>query len=432
MIENIVQRIEKKMPKDAAEELLRLDKNIRANVLKLLKEETIANILPEIDEEYRSEIFLQLPLDKAIRVFALLKSDERVDLLQLIPRELHTILLESLPKKEREELILLEKYPKGTVGSLMTKEFISLNENISVDDAIRYIRENAKKFETIYYVYITNEKNELKGVLSLRELLLADGKKKLKEIMKKNVIKVNPMNDQEYAAKLMKDYNLAALPVVNDNNKLIGIITYDDILEIIDEERGEDIIKIGGSEFLEESYKTSSILKLYRKRIIWLAGLLLGEILVSIYLKSFEENLLKFIALTFFLPLILASAGNAGSQSATLIIKSLILEEISIRDSIIIVKKELIQGILIGITLGLIALPISYLISGNFKLSLAILFGAIAAVTLSCIYGGLLPIIVKYFKLDPAIVSTPFVTTLSDILGTITYLTVSSIILLYF
>ncbi len=432
MLNDIVQEIEKRMPKDAAEILLRLDEETRRNVLKRLSEETIANILPEIDESIRGKIFLEIPLDKAKRIFLQLKSDERVDLLQTIPRELQDIFLEILPRKEAEEIEYLKKYPKGTVGSIMTKEFIALNENMLVDDAIRYIRENAKKFETIYYTYVIDSNNKLKGVLSLRELLLADGGKCLKDVMKKNVIKVRPEDDQEFAARLMKDYNLAALPVVSDDEKLIGIVTYDDIFEVLDEERGEDIIKIGGSQTIEESYKYSSVTELYKRRIVWLIVLLIGEIIVSLNLKFFEENLINFIALTFFLPLILASAGNAGSQSATLIIRGLILEEISIKDGLIIIRKELLQGFLIGITLGIITLPISYLISGSFKLSFAIFLGAMATIMISCIYGGVLPLIAKRLRLDPAIVSTPFVTTLSDVIGTVTYLTVSSIILLYF
>ncbi len=432
MLERIVQEIRNKMPKDAAEIIINLDENLRKEVFKRLTPEVIASIIPEIDEGLRGKIFSEIPIDKAREVFLQLRFDERVDVLQSLPKDFQEKLLESLPKIEADEIKKLETYPEGTVGSIMTKEVIALNEEMLVDDAIKYIRENAKKFETIYYTYVVDSKNRLKGVLSLRELLLADGNKKLKDVMRKNVIKVRPEDDQEYAAKLMKDYNLAALPVVKNDNTLLGIVTYDDILEVLDEERGEDIVKIGGSQSIKESYKYSSILDLYKKRIVWLILLLIGEIAVSLNLKLFEKNLLNFIALTFFLPLVLASAGNAGSQSATLIIKGLILEEISMQDALTIIRKEIGQGLLIGITLGIITMPVSYFISESFKLSLAIFLGALAAITISCIYGGLLPLIAKYFNLDPAIVSAPFVTTISDILGTITYLTVSSIILLNF
>ena len=315
-----------------------------------------------------------------------------------------------------------------TAGGIMTTEFIAIPYNISVDKAIKALRENAVNAETVYYVYVINLKNQLMGVISLRELIIASQDLMVSEVMKRNIISVNVNDDQEEVAKVVARYDFLAVPVVDDKNHLLGIITVDDVIDVIHEEAEEDIYKMAGVSGLEDDIN-AKLTSTLRSRLPWLFVTLLGGFISGNVLSAFSNQLDKMVVLTFFIPLLAGMGGNVGTQSSTVTVRGIatgFINKETVRKTI---TRELMIGVLIGGIMGSMVAILAYFWQYNMKLGIVVGLSMMANIFTAATMGTLVPLFFKRVGIDPAVASAPFITTAIDVLGLIIYSTLASILL---
>jgi len=428
-------------------------------IREFLDDQNIADVAELIDEypEYEAQIIANLSIHRAAstfkildfptqkRIVAELPSFKTAELLNELQADDRTSFLEDLPKKVLRDLIkLLEPeermitlsllgYPEDSVGRLMTPDYIYVYEHNTVNEVFDIIRKFGQDNETIDVIYVINDKGELLDDLRIKEFILAAPGKLVSELMDERVIALNVTDDQEHANQVFKMNNRVALPVVDTNNVLLGIITIDDILWVATEEFSEDMQKMGGTEALDEPYLEMPLLRLFRKRIGWLVVLFLGEMLTATAMGYFEDEIAKALVLTLFIPLIISSGGNSGSQASTLIIQAMAVGEITISDWWRVLRREILSGVMLGTILGIIGFvrvavwqqftdiygPHWFFIGCTVGVSLV---GVVLWGTLS---GSMLPILLKRLGADPAVSSAPFVATLVDVTGLIIYFSVA-------
>lgn len=368
----------------------------------------------------------------------LLAPDDVADLIQEIGVEGREETLSLLDPQTKREVTALLAYAEDNAGGLMSSRFVRLRPDMSVDEAISYLRiQSRTQVETIYYCYVLAYDQTLHGVVSFRELFSASPGVRVKDIMHTDVVKVPVNLDQEQIARLFQQQSLLALPVVDEAGHMQGIVTLDDIAETIQEEATEDIQKLGGTETLDAPYMKTPFPELIRKRAGWLSILFVGEMFTTSAMSYFQVEMERAIVLTLFLPLIISSGGNSGSQASTLIIRAMALGEVRIRDWWRVLGRELMSGLCLGIILGLIgfvrvvAWPARESLFGPHWLALAwtILFSVLGVVLWGTISGSMLPFLLKRLKLDPASASAPMVATIVDVTGLVIYFSVASIAL---
>jgi magnesium transporter len=366
--------------------------------------------------------------------------DDRTDFLEGLPSSIVRELIKLLNPEERKVTLSLFGYPENSVGRLMTPDYIYVSENDTIAEVMDNIRRNGKNSETIDVIYVINEKGELIDDIRIREFILNTPDKKVSDIMDRRMIALNAYQDQEEAYKAFKMNNRVALPVVSNSNKLLGIVTVDDVLWVATEEFSEDIQKIGGAEVLGEPYLHISLLKLIQKRAGWLIVLFLSEMLTASAMQHYQETgiFLKFADLILFIPLITSSGGNSGSQASSLIIQAMALGEVGVADWWRVMRRELMSGFSLGLLLGIIGFirvsswHLFHLANyGPHWLLMAIIifFALIGVIMWGSFIGSMLPLILKKFKQDPATSSAPFVATLVDVTGIVIYCTVALIVL---
>jgi magnesium transporter len=343
-------------------------------------------------------------------------------------------LIKTLDPEERKITLSLLGYPENSVGRLMTPDYVYVYEYNTVAHVLDTIRLVGKNSETIDVIYVINEKGELLDDIRIREFILATPEKKVSELMDKRVVSLNVEDDQEVASDVFRKNNRVALPVVSKSKKLLGIVTIDDILWVAQEEYTEDIQKIGGTEALDEPYLVISIPKLLKKRAGWLVLLLFGEMLTTTAMQFFQHEIEVATVLALFIPLIMSSGGNSGSQASTLIIQAMALGEVTIKDWWIVMRREIISGFLLGLILGLIGfLRVAFWHQLHIydygiywiRIAFTIGFSLVGIVLWGSLMGSMLPIFLKRMKLDPAASSAPFVATLVDVTGIIIYFSVA-------
>jgi len=397
-----------------------------ASVFKILELSTQKNIIRELPPHKTAALLNELPPDDRTYFFEELPSNVVRELIKLLNAE------------ERKVALSLLGYPENSVGRLMTPDYVYVYENNTVAEVLETIRRKGKDSETIDVIYVINKNGELIDDIRIREFLLSPPDKKVLEIMDERYIALNAYDDQEKANEVFKMNNRVALPVVSNSNKLLGIVTIDDMLWVASEEFSEDIQKIGGTEALEEPYLEIPIFRLFKKRISWLIVLFLGEMLTATAMKYFEAEIAKAVVLVLFVPLIISSGGNTGSQASTLIIQAMAVGEITIADWWRVLRREIISGLLLGTVLGIIGfLRIAVWSSfapqlyGEHWMSVGITVGValIGVVLWGTISGSMLPIILKKLGADPAVSSAPFVATLVDVTGLVIYFSVAFLIL---
>ena len=393
-----------------------------------------AGVFKILDPAEQKRIIENLPPFKSAELLNELPADDRVAFLEVLPNSVVRELIKTLDPDERKITLELLGYPENSVGRIMNPDYVYVYEYNTVKEVIETIRRFGTNSETIDVIYVINYKGELLDDIRIREIILASPEMKVNELMDDRFISLNANDDQELANAAFKMNNRVALPVTDDHNILLGIITIDDVLWITNEEFSEDIQKIGGTEALDEPYLDISILKLLKKRAGWLVLLFLGEMLTASAMQFFQHEIETATVLALFIPLIMSSGGNSGSQASTLIIQAMALGELTVKDWWKVMRRELITGMLLGIILGSIGL-LRISIWQNLHifdygehwnlLALTIFFSLMGIVLWGSLMGSMLPIILKRLKLDPAASSAPFVATLVDVTGIVIYFSVA-------
>lgn len=396
-----------------------------AGLFKILEFPTQQRIIQTLAPNKTAELMNELP------------ADDRTSFLEELPSDVVRELIKLLDIEERKITLSLLGYPENSVARLMTPDYVYVYENNTVAEVLNIIRRVGKNSETIDVIYVINQKGELLDDIRIREFILNRPDKKVNELMDSRVIALNAYDDQEVANEAFKMNNRVALPVVSNNNILLGIVTIDDVLWVANEEFSEDIQKIGGTEALEQPYLDMPLFKLFKKRVIWLIVLFIGELMTISAMHQFEDQIAKVVMLATFIPLIISSGGNSGSQAATLIIQAMALREISIADWWSIMRREIFSGLLLGTTLCVMGVSVIFIwhlfsdIFGLYYLSIAFTIGLslIGVVLWGTLVGSMLPLLLKKLGADPAASSTPFVATLVDVTGLIIYFSVAFLIL---
>ncbi|MFO0551935.1 MAG: magnesium transporter [Polyangiaceae bacterium] len=368
----------------------------------------------------------------------LLPPDDAADVIQHTPTEERDSILALLDSPTRREVRALLAYAEDAAGGLMSPRFARLRPEMTVDEAISYLRRQAhRKLETIYYAYVLDAEQRLRGVVSFRDLFGASGDQPIAEMMRSPVITVVETQDQEEVARLMAEHDLHALPVVDVDGRMKGIVTIDDIVDVVEQEATEDIQKLGGMEALDTPYLQTPLLAMVKKRAGWLSALFLGEMLTASAMSKYEDEIARAVVLALFVPLIISSGGNSGSQATTLIIRAMALGEITLRDWWRIIRRELSAGVMLGAILAMLGFARILVWQGLFHLygahylqvASTVAVSLVGVVMWGTLAGSMLPFIIRRLGFDPASASAPFVATLVDVSGLVIYFSVASVIL---
>jgi magnesium transporter len=355
--------------------------------------------------------------------------DDRARLFDELPPQVVRRILAQLTPDERAATSQLLGYRAETAGRLMTPEYIALGETLTVAQAGDSVRELARDREVSYYIYVTDQFQTLTGVISLRDLLLADPSLTLREVMNREVIFAQTDADQEEAAQLIQRYDLAALPIVDREHNLVGVMTVDDAMDVLQIEATEDIYTMGAVRSEGKSYFQSNLLSVTRKRIPWLSVLLLTNVMTIFVMSNFEEILDEVVALAFFTPLLIDTGGNVGAQSSTVVIRALSTDELKHRKTLWVILRESLAGGMLGILLGVAVIVLAYVLMGQVQVGLAVGISLFCIAVIAATTGAGLPFLFNAMGFDPALMSAPFITTVVDILGIFIYLSIASMLL---
>lgn len=408
-------------PSDLADLVEDLNDQQKQEFFALLSDEEAATIIQEMEEFDQVTLFRLLTKKRASAILKEMASDDAVDLLGELSSE-ETRELLALIDEEAEEIRGLLQYPEDSAGGIMTKEFISLPGTLPVEEAIARLREIAPKAETIYYIYVVDYRNRLIGVLSLRELFAAQDGTLIAKIIRKNIIKVDATTDQEEVARLVSRYDLLAVPVVDEEGYLLGIITIDDILDVVEEEATEDIYRlVGTSEVEGKDLVEASVFNMAKKRLPWLIISLLGGLVSGSVIGVFQEALQAAVVLAIFIPVIMDMGGNVGAQSSTVFVRGLATGEIVVSDIWRYFLREVRIGLTIGITTGIVIAAAAIAWKGIPMLGVVVGIAMFSTVFLAAVIGILVPAILNKFGADPALAAGPFVTTIKDVTGLLIY-----------
>ncbi len=449
--ESVAPQTEELHPADLADiaELMPVDRV--GALLAALPKERAADVLEYLDEEFRTAVLETLSARDAATLVEEMTPDERADVLEDLDEDTADEILSELTPEAAAETERLLQYDPYSAGGLMTTEFVSVDEWITVEEALRSVRAMARagRKEAMYTVYTTGVGGQLRGVLSLRELLAAPEGARLSELAWSEVVSVGPDTAQEEVSNIISNYDLVALPVVDAERRILGVVTVDDVIDVIQDEQTEDAQKVGGMEALDEPYMTIGLIDMLKKRGGWLAVLFVGELFTASAIHHYEGALDKLLILSTFIPLIIASGGNSGSQATSLIIRAMALGEVRLADWWRVARRELPTGFALGLLLGTLGfiriLAWQYMATGEWQLgsltlghdyeglALPIAFtvsvALIGVVTFGSLVGSMLPFILRRLGADPASASAPFVATLVDVSGIIIYFTAASLFL---
>jgi len=407
---------------DQAELVNELDEEDTLILLPHLNPADSADILEELDDEYVAELVAELSTETLVRIVDEMEPDEAADLIGDLKPEQARAVLDALEDPDEIRPLLLHR--DESAGGLMTSEFLALRRRMTAAEALQAIREWNPETET-YYLYIVDAHRTLCGVVSLRQLVVADPKIPLIDIMEPEVLSVVAGTDQEEVARLMSRYDLLTMPVVDANNHLIGVITVDDVIDVLEEEASEDIQRLGGAQPLERPYLDTPVLSITRKRIGWLLLLFITESLTGSVMRIFEEELDTVVALAFFIPLLIGTGGNAGSQTTSTIIRSLAVGELSVKDVFHTLWHELRTGLLLGLAMAIFAYVRAIFWGTGSSLALTVALAIMIIVLWANILGALLPLLAARLKIDPTVVSGPAMSTLVDATGLFIYFTIA-------
>ncbi|MBD7912402.1 magnesium transporter [Clostridium cibarium] len=426
--EEINEIIEDVHPADILD-IIHENENEIYNILNRLPDWMIAHIIEEEDDEEKYEILKVFSENKQRKIIEEMSSDELTDLVGTLDEEESMHIFEKMNAEDRKDVSKLLTYEKDTAGGIMATEFISIRENKTVKDTLKYLQKVAPEAESAYYLYVTDKNEILKGVLSLRDLVSSDFETKISDITNTNVISVKYDIDQEEVANKFEKYGFLTMPVIDEKNKLLGIVTADDIIEIIKEESTEDIHRLGGvdrEEKIDGSLKNS-----INSRLPWLFVNLLTAILAAAVVGMFEGTISQVVTLATFMPIVTGMGGNAGTQSLTIVVRGIALGELTGENAKRIFIKELFVGIFTGIALGAVIALLGYFWERNVVFGIVIGIAMILNMAFATMSGFLIPVILKKLKIDPALASAIFVTTVTDVLGFFFFLGLATIFIQY-
>lgn len=413
-------------------------KDQRLEAFHELDRESAEDLFLDLSAPDQAEIILSLPKGQRRSWIRMLPLDDIADLIQCLPIEERESYLSMLDQDTKREVLGLLAYAEDDAGGLMTPQFIRLRPEMEVEVAIRYLRVYSKHHEkTIYYTYVVDLEGKLVGVISFKEILMSPSQSKVQDVMKKDFIAVLDTMNQEEVANIFTKHHLTAIPVIDDKGHIKGVVTYDDLAHVIQDEATEDIHKLGGMEALDLPYWKTSFFTLIKKRAGWLIVLFIGEMFTATAMAHYEESIERAVVLALFIPLIISSGGNSGSQASTLIIRAMALREIKLKHWFKVLIRELGSGLALGVILGSIGLirilawPNKETVYGpHYALvALTVAISLVGVVLWGATAGSMLPFILKKLKLDPASASAPFVATLVDVSGIVIYFTVATAIL---
>ena len=416
---------------DIAEVIRRLvNPSHKLFVFRLVSYEKAVDVFECLPTEEEEAMLKTLTGQEIREILNQMSPDDRTNLFEELPAELVKRFINLLSPEERKIATEILNYPVDSVGRLITPDFVQLYADMNIEEALAHIRNVGIKKETIYHSYVLDKDKKLIGVVSLRKLVLADPLTKISAVMFKDVIKVAAFTDKEEAAKTFKRYDLMVLPVVDNNSKLIGIVTFDDLVDVLEDEVTEDFEKIAAVLPVDKPYMEASFFELLWKRSFWLIVLVVLESASSLVMKNYSDVIQKWIALSFFVPILIATGGNAGMQSAMMVIRGLTTGEIVVKDFFKIVLRESLLGLSIGVILAVAGLIRVILQEGDaWRLSISVGVAMGVTVMFSAVIGAALPIIFRKLRLDPALMSGPLITTIVDVAGIFIYFQIALMIL---
>ncbi len=419
-------------PEDLADIVEGLSSDEAGQLLLELPTDYAAQVFERLDEEQQQQLAEKLGAESTAELTLQMDPDDRADFLSVIPDALSDPILRHLEAQDpevAEEVQDLQQWPETSAGGLMTTDYVEIRPDMTVSEATAEVRQLADDAETIDTLFVTNAEEHLLGVLPIKRLLLAEPNERISEVMGHNIISVPPELDQEEVASKLAKYDLNALPVVDDAGELLGVITSDDILDVLTEEQNEDVHLMAAVSPIREGYFDTSFWLFLVKRAPWLVVLFLGGFLTTQTLQGFQHELASVTQLAIYLPLLISAGGNSGSQSSTLIIRGLAVGDIQTKDWWKVLAKEGAQGITLGALMAILGIGRSLLAGDGSEFALLVGATIVTIVMLGCVMGGMMPILLHRLGLDPATSSTPFIASMVDVMGIIVYLSLARLLL---
>ena len=442
MIEEIEELVKKKKYKKLKEELNKINNFDLAELIEDLKRDEAIKVFSIMEKDKAAEVFSNLPIEieaelisvltdkEAVALLNEMYADDAADLVEEMPANVVKRLLKKCPKETRNDINRLLNYPENSAGSLMTVEFAELKENLSIEKALEKLRKEKEEYETLNTCFVVNASRKLLGHISLEDIVFAKPEKTIKEIYNENIISVKTTEDQEEVANMFKKYDLTVMPVVDSEERLVGIITIDDVVDVLEEEATEDMEIMAAITPSSKSYLKTGIFEIWKNRIPWLLLMMLSATFTGKIIEHYEGALAGYIILTSFIPMLMGTGGNAGSQSSVTVIRGISLGEIEFSDILKVIWKEFGVSIICGLTLAIINFLRLILID-----KLEILVSAVVCITLfvtvlvSKLIGCILPLVAKKIGFDPAVMASPFITTIVDAVSLLTYFQIASMLL---
>ena len=430
-------------PADVAEVILDLPEDQQVIVFRVLPHDLAADVFEYLDVEAQQQLLRAMAHEQVVGILNEMSPDDRTALLEEMPSAAARQLIRLLTPEERRVAQALLGYPEGSVGRLMTPDFIAVHADWSVRDVLDYVRENGQDSETLNVIYVVDERGKLIDDLRIREFLLKPLTHKVSDLMDETFVNLNVADPERDAVNVFRKYDRTALPVIDSSGVLVGIVTIDDMLDVAEEEATEDIQKFGGMEALDEPYMRISLAQMVRKRAGWLIILFLGEMLTATAMANYQDELAKALVLALFLPLIISSGGNSGSQASTLMIRAMALGEVTMRDWWHVMRRELQAGLALGLILGVIGvIRVGFwaMVAERYfhrqpygadwpLVALTVGIALVGVVLWGSLAGSMLPFLLRRVGADPATSSAPFVATLVDVTGLVIYFSVAALVL---
>ena len=416
-------------PVDIAEAIENLPESRQAIAFRLLPKTEAIEVYEHLETSVQQSLIEEFKRQEVIEIVGQMSPDDRARLFDELPAKVVRRLLADMSPQERQNTALLLGYQEDTAGRIMTPEYISLKENMTIGEALQSIKKRAQASELIYYLYVTDTYRHLLGIVSLKNLVLASEASPLSEIITRDVISVHTDTDQEEVARLIRRYDLLAIPVVDKEDRLVGVVTVDDVMDIMEQETTEDIYALGGLQSEGDNYFQTNLIAVARKRVVWLFVLLFTNTFTSSIIQAQEDILNQVVALAAFIPLLIGTGGNVGAQSSTVVIRGLSTDEVRSLGIVQVVIREALAGLLLGLILGFVAMGWAYWLRGELTVAMIVGASLVAIAVLASVTGSILPFLFKSLNLDPALMSAPFITTVVDVLGVLIYFSIARLVI---